>query len=123
MLKDKNDTLEGRVELFKEREEIVNETKEQIAQLLDQEENFAEESSRLEKEVWFTFVDFCSQIKKSSLKTWCNFQNARMQEELVSLIMQREEERKKQKVLEDILSECAYMLKDNLGVKTFHYVL
>ena len=38
-----------------------------------------------------------------------------MQQELVALIMERDEERKKQKILEDILSESAYMLKDNLG--------
>ena len=38
-----------------------------------------------------------------------------MQEELVELIMDRDERRKKQKILEDILSEAAYLLKDDLG--------
>ena len=39
-----------------------------------------------------------------------------MQEELVDLIMERDERRKKQRILEDILSEAAYVLKDDLGM-------
>ena len=51
MLKEKNESLGAKLELYKEREEIVRETREEVEQMLDQQQHMGDEAEELEKEV------------------------------------------------------------------------
>ena len=51
MLKEKNESLGAKLELYKEREQIVRETREEVEQMLDQQQHLGDEAEELEKEV------------------------------------------------------------------------
>ena len=52
MLNEKSGGLEGRLGLFREREQIVGETRAQVEQLMDQQEHLSHDALRLEEEVY-----------------------------------------------------------------------
>ena len=51
MLKEKNEALQHKVDLYREREQIVNETRAQIEDLTEREEQMKEQAQLFEKEV------------------------------------------------------------------------
>ena len=51
MLKEKNEALQHKVDLYREREQIVNETRAQIEDLTEREEQMKEQAQHFEKEV------------------------------------------------------------------------